>query len=347
MSNLRLFGLIIGIIGLIFAFGKYRGPKWRRSNFVFFSLLSLFIIIVSIDPHTVDFIRDLLSLKKYLYGRLLALLIVSNIFLLFYTTYTKSKQEALWIQFDKLLRHFGMMNLEKSSELAAGLSPITILIPAYNEAASLEYLLLKIPEKIKDIPISVLVIDDGSKDETPEIVRRNGRFVVSNPFNRGGGAALRLGYDFLRQTGGHICVTMDADGQHQPEEIEKLILPIIEDKYDFVIGSRVLGDREKDNLLRIAGVYLFGYIISLMIGQRITDPSSNFRAFRIDSMRSIRLYENQYHTSELIIEAAKKGMRIGEVPITILKRKYGKSKKGRNWIYGLNFAKTMLKTWWR
>ncbi|MBL6995933.1 hypothetical protein, partial [Desulfobacula sp.] len=62
---------------------------------------------------------------------------------------------------------------------------------------------------------------------------------------------------------------------------------------------------------------------------------------------AINLYEDQYHTSELIVEAVKKGMRIGEVPITILKRKYGKSKKGRDWIYGFNFAKTIVKAWWR
>ena len=117
--------------------------------------------------------------------------------------------------------------------------------------------------------------------------------------------------------------------------------------FDFVIGSRILGDREKDSLFRISGVYFFGFVISLLLGKKVTDPSSGFRAFKMDAMASIRLYEDQYHTSELIIEAVKKGVRIGEVPITILRRKYGKSKKGKDWVYGFHFARIIFKTWWR
>ena len=140
---------------------------------------------------------------------------------------------------------------------------------------------------------------------------------------------------------------MDADGQHRPEDIEKLVLPIINHQSDVVIGSRVLGRREKDKPIRGVGVYVFGAIISSMLGKKITDTSSGFRAFEMDKMKTINLHEDQYHTSELIIEAVKKGLRIEEVPITVLKRKYGKSKKGRDLIYGFNFAKTIIKTWWR
>ena len=96
--------------------------------------------------------------------------------------------------------------------------------------------------------------------------------VVSNVINRGGGAALRLGYDILRNSGADICITMDADGQHRPEEIEQLVLPIINDEYDVVIGSRVLGTREKDSPIRAAGVHVFGVIISSLLGERISDP---------------------------------------------------------------------------
>ena len=74
---------------------------------------------------------------------------------------------------------------------------------------------------------------------------------------------------------------------------------------------------------------------------------SGFRAFRMDRTQGINLLEDQYHTSELIIEAIKKDLRIKEVPVTILRRRFGKSKKGRNLIYGFHFAKTIIKTWWR
>ena len=344
MSGLRFAGLIIGIIGLITTFLFYRGPKWKRVNFIFFSFFNLSIIAITINPNIVNFLRDLLSLQKYQYGRIIALLIVSNISLMFLSIYNLSKVENFRLQFDQLVRRLGREYFEIAAE---NVKPIMIVIPAYNEAENLKELLPRIPQKIRSIDVGVLVVDDGSDDSTKQIVQESGYLVVSNLINRGGGAALRLGYDILKNTGGKICATMDADGQHQPEDIEKLVSPIIDNQYDVVIGSRILGKREKDNPIRIAGVYAFSAIISSILGKKITDPSSGFRAFKIDEIKSINLFEDQYHTSELIIETVKKGLRIGEVPISILKRKYGKSKKGRDLKYGFHFARIIVKTWWR
>jgi glycosyltransferase involved in cell wall biosynthesis len=243
-----------------------------------------------------------------------------------------------------LVRKLGLGYLEIAAE---NVKPIMVVIPAYNEAENLKELLPRIPQKIGDTNVGVLVVDDGSVDLTKQVAQEHGHLVVSNLINRGGGAALRLGYDLLKNAGGQICVTMDADGQHRPEEIGKLVSPILDNQYDIVIGSRVLGNREKDNPIRAAGVYVFGLVISSILGKKITDPSSGFRAFKIDKMSPIHLTEDQYHTSELIIEAVKKGLRIAEVPISILKRKYGKSKKGKDLKYGFHFARIIVKTWWR
>jgi glycosyltransferase involved in cell wall biosynthesis len=302
------------------------------------------LIAVSINPSVVNFLRDLLALQQYQYGRILALLIISTIILMFISVYTASKIENVRLQFDQLVRKLGLNFLETASK---NLKPIMVLIPAYNEAQNLSYLLPKIPAKIKETELGVLVVDDGSEDETSQIVSELDQFVVTNPINRGGGAALRLGYDILKNSDTAICVTMDADGQHRPEDIEELVRPILDDEFDVVIGSRILGSREKDDLVRITGVHIFSMIISSLLGKKITDPSSGFRAFRMDKIKSIDLYEDQYHTSELIIEAVKKGLRVKEVPITILKRQFGKSKKGRDLTYGFHFAKTIIKTWWR
>jgi hypothetical protein len=344
MSGLRVAALIIGLIGLISTFLIYRGPKWKRMNFIFYSMVNVSLIAVSINPNIVNFLRDLLALQQYQYGRILALLIISNIVLMFISVYTASKVENYRLQFDQLVRKLGLGFLEAASK---DLKPIMVVIPAYNEAENLKYLLPRIPAKIKDTELGVLVVDDGSEDETIQIARDHNQFVVSNPINRGGGAALRLGYDILKNSDATVCVTMDADGQHRPEDIEELVAPILDDEYDVVIGSRILGTREKDNPIRIAGVHVFSAIISSLLGKRITDPSSGFRAFKMDKIKSIDLYEDQYHTSELIIEAVKKGLRVKEVPITILKRQFGKSKKGRDLTYGFHFAKTIIKTWWR
>ena len=344
MSSLRIAGLIIGVAGLIFTFLFYRGPKWKRLNFIFFSFANISLLAISINPNVVNFLRDLLALQQYQYGRILALLIISNIILMFISVYTASKVENFRLQFDQLVRKLGLGLLETASK---NVRPIMVVIPAYNEAENLRHLLPKIPAKIKDVEVGVLVVDDGSYDETNQIVEEHGQIVVSNPINRGGGAALRLGYDILIKSDAAVCVTMDADGQHRPEDIEELVKPIIDGKYDIGIGSRILGSREKDNPLRIAGVHVFSTFISSLLGKRITDPSSGFRAFKMDKIKSIDLYEDQYHTSELIIDAVKKGLRVKEVPITILKRRFGKSKKGRDLTYGLHFAKTIIKTWWR
>ena len=344
MSGLRITGLIIGLIGLISTFLVYRGPKWKRLNFIFFSLVNISLIAITINPNVVNFLRDLLALQQYQYGRILALLIITNVILMFFSLYTASKLENLRLQFDQLVRKLGLGFLETASK---NLKPIMIVIPAYNEAENLRYLLPMIPAKIRDTEVGVLVVDDGSEDETRQVVNEHNQFIVSNPINRGGGAALRLGYDILKNSDAAICVTMDADGQHRPEDIEALVSPIIKNEYDVVLGSRVLGSREKDDPLRIAGVHVFSAIISSLLGKRITDPSSGFRAFKMDKIKGIDLYEDQYHTSELTIDAVKKGLRVKEVPITILKRKFGKSKKGKDLVYGLNFARIIIKTWWR
>jgi len=339
---------MVGLLGLFATFYVYRGARWSRLNFIFFMLLNFSLIAVTINPNILNALRDALALHAAYRGRIIALLIVSNIYLLFYIFFTKLKLDNIHLQFDKLVRSLGAREIEPNVEPAGHIKPIMVLIPAYNEAENLKALLPKIPERIDGIEVGILVVDDGSEDETFFIASEiKGVCVVKNLINRGGGAALRLGYDILQKAGVRFCVTMDADGQHRPDDLEKLVKPIIEKQYDCVIGSRILGDREAASWLRITGVYIFGRLVTFLLGKKITDPSSGFRAFRMEAMASIRLHEDQYHTSELIIEAVRKGLRIGEAPITILKRKHGKSKKGRDLAYGFHFARIIVKTWWR
>jgi len=347
MSNLRLFGLAFGIIGLIATFLLYRGPKWNRFNFIFFSLFNLSLIVVTANPDSINFLRDFLALQEHQRGRLLALLILSNIFLMVFSFYSRSRIENLRLQFDKLIRRMGVAALEEARELEGEIKPIMVVIPAFNEAENLEHLLGTLPKTVQNLELGVIVVDDGSDDDTAAVARNHGCLMVSNIINRGGGATLRLGYDILKSSAAKICITMDADCQHRPEDMAGLIGPLLNDKYDMVIGSRILGAHEKDSLLRISGVYLFGGVISLLLGVKITDPSSGYRAFRLDIMNTIDLVEDQYHTSELIIAAARNKVRIGEAPITIRRRKFGQSKKGKDIKYALNFTRAIVKTWWR
>jgi glycosyltransferase involved in cell wall biosynthesis len=234
-----------------------------------------------------------------------------------------------------------------SQDLASRAEPIMVLIAALNEAPNLELLLPRMPREIDGRKISILIIDDGSSDRTSEVAQANGCFVARNSINRGQGAAFRVGYTIARRCNAHIVVTMDADNQHRPEDLGTMIAPILDDRADFVIGSRALGSADPSSRIRSIGVVTLSRLISLLSGQHITDCSSGFRAFRCDRMARLDLRADQFQTSEVILEAAKKGLRITEVPIHIAVRAHGESRKGPNTAYGFFFLKTMIKTWWR
>jgi len=347
MSNLRLIGLVVGFVGLLITVRVYRGQRWKKLNFVFYGIFSVSIIIVSLYPDILSTITGMLALKTEHRGRILVLLIFSNIVLWFASLYFKGKLDEYRCQFDLLVRHLGYENAKPRMQTRDLAAEIVAVIPAYNESENLRGLLGKMPSTILGKSLGVIVVDDGSTDDTSETAKASGCLVLENGVRRGGGAALRLGYDVAKYTGAKIAVTMDADGQHDPYQIEKLVEPILQDRSDFVIGSRILGNWEKDKTLRLIGLYFFNFIISLLTRTKITDCSSGFRAFKIDVLDSVILKEDQFHTSELIIDAVKNGVRISEAPITVSRRFHGESKKGRDWKYGLHFARTILKTWWR
>ena len=144
-----------------------------------------------------------------------------------------------------------------------------------------------------------------------------------------------------------LSILLGIEADYHPPTLDKCVEMLNGYPFDFVIGSRILGKAEKSSRLRFLGLHIFSFIISVLLGKKITDCTSGFRAFRANLVDKIMLQEDQFHTSELIIDAVKKGFRIGEAPVTISKRKHGSSKKGKDWKYGLNFAKVIIKSWWR
>jgi len=347
MSNLRIIALIAGISGLAATFRIYRGRRWSRLNFALSGFLSLLIIAFSLEPDLLNKTAGILALKPAERGRILTLLIFSNIVLWFLLIHLKAALDGHKHQFDLLIRNFGHEEAKYILQRQVKDKQIMVILPAYNEEKNLGDLLNKMPDQINNMQLGVLVVDDGSNDQTYNVATQAGALVVRNRINRGQGAASRLGYDVLVKYNARIGVTMDCDGQHRYEDIEKLVKPILEDEYDLVIGSRVLGSRRKSTFLRNLGIMLFTKIINVLTGTMLTDCSSGFKAFNISKMKQLELREDQFQSAEVIIEAARKGLRISEVPITIMNRRHGQSKKGKDWRYGLNFAKAILKSWWR
>jgi glycosyltransferase involved in cell wall biosynthesis len=222
-----------------------------------------------------------------------------------------------------------------------------VVIPAYNESENIEFVLNRIPKTVDDLSVGILVVVDGATDNTEEIVQQLSHKSISHMINRGGGEAIRVGCEMAIEHGGKIIVTIDADGQHQPEEIPKLVKPILDGDADLVNGSRIMGQYESDSSVRTIGVFLFNWLFSLLAMKRITDCSNAFRAIRAEDFLKLDLYQPQYYAAEFLLEAIKKGVRVTEIPITIKSRRTGESKKGHSIRYGWGFFKAIISTWLR
>lgn len=184
---------------------------------------------------------------------------------------------------------------------------ISVIIPAYNEAKRIGKVLSKIPEFVDE----VIVVDDGSEDNTSEVAKNHGAKVIRLEENQGKGAAMREG---IKKISGDIVVFMDADGQHNPEEIEKLVSPILKGEADFVIGSRLIKTQGKRPLIRKISNFLSTSLIKIKLGINVKDTQSGFRAIKRELLPEIESKRYEVET-EILIKAVKKGARVKEVPV--------------------------------
>lgn len=227
------------------------------------------------------------------------------------------------------------------------LAPVVVVIAAYNEESSLGPVLADLPKQCCDLPVDVLVVVDGSTDDTARVAHESGVYCCVADRNRGQGAALRLGYQLAADCGASYVVTTDADGQYDSDELDSLLRPLLEDRADFVTGSRRLGREEAADRVRWVGVRVFALLASLLTLRKITDTSFGARGMRADLACSVTLTEPQYQSSELLLGVLARGARVVEVPATMRLREAGATKKGRSLVYGRNYARVMLGTWIR
>jgi glycosyltransferase involved in cell wall biosynthesis len=207
---------------------------------------------------------------------------------------------------------------------------IVVQIPALNEAASIAGVIKAIPRKIyTENEVLVLVVDDGSTDKTSEVAREVGAdFVVRHPVNRGIAKAFKTGVKYGYKIGADIIVNIDADGQFDPEEIPRLIHPIVTNKADVVLGSRFSLDENarKVPMAKRIGNQLVTTTISIISGQRFTDTQCGFRAFSRRAAEELDVLGLFTYTQEMIIDLVSKGFRIREIPIKI---RYFEQRKSR------------------
>jgi hypothetical protein len=203
-----------------------------------------------------------------------------------------------------------------------------VFIPAWNEEASVADVIAGLRESLPEA--DVLVVDDGSTDETVARARAAGARVASLPFNQGLGAALQTGYLYALREGYDFCAHLDADGQHPPAEVARLLDEVRADRADLVIGSRyrdpsaVESDDYRPTLSRRIGSSVFRFFLTMATRQRFTDTTSGMRAA---NRRVMALFGERYSPDfgeiESLQRAVRQGLRVEEVPVRMLERTGG------------------------
>ncbi len=190
---------------------------------------------------------------------------------------------------------------------------ITIGLPAYNEEKNIASIIVK----LKKVAQKIIVCNDGSTDLTGEIAEKLGVVVINHPKNLGYGSGIRSIFQKAKEIDTDILVTFDADGQHQVEDIKKVIEPILKNKADVVIGSRFL-DEQKVNApeYRKIGIKLITKVTNSTLKEKITDSQSGFRAYNKEVITKLEPGGMGIST-EILIKASSRGFKIAEVPIDI------------------------------
>jgi hypothetical protein len=344
LTALRAAGLVVAI-GII-AFAVVRRRQLRNVDVLILLGAGIGLAIVS-GTEITDALLSAFSFNKGNGGRILGLAVfaIFILFLLILRALSVSARNSR--EMSAVLEGLAWEEFRQAREPERFRDRVAVLVPAYNEAENIGYVLDRIPEEVCGRQTAVLVVDDGSRDETGEIARRHGASVARHVINRGGGAALRTGYRLMVDSGAEVVVTLDADGQHLPSEMERLVKPVLDGEVDVAHGSRVLGEADRNHPAREAGIVFFNRIVSLITRTHVTDCSNGYRAVRTTVLPQLVLRQEQFHTSEFMIEAIKRGIPAKEVPVTVERRLHGHSKKPAVVRYGLGFANAIVRTWLR
>ena len=213
---------------------------------------------------------------------------------------------------------------------------LAIVIPAYNEEKSIKNVLSSLPDKISEVDeIISIMVDDGSQDKTYSIAKQEASYAIRHIINLGVGAATTTGIEAAKKLQSDIVVTIDADGQHNPKDIEKLIKPVLENKADVVIGTRMLNAKGMPPL-KIFGNWIMNVMTFLIFHKWSTDSQSGMKAFNKKALRKMSFYSMGYEIcSEIIGETKRNNLKLIEIPIEVIYSDYSKI-KGQNIINAVN-----------
>ncbi|MGH2965174.1 MAG: glycosyltransferase family 2 protein [Solirubrobacterales bacterium] len=344
LTAIRAVGL--GLAVLIAGFAIWRRRSLRNADVLILLLIALGLAIVS-GTELLDTILSAFSFKRSNGTRIVGVAVFAILILFLLVVRALTQGSRITRELSEVLEGLAWEQFKAGGHPEQFRGRIGVLVPAYNEAESVGWVLDRIPARVCDAETAVLVVDDGSRDATGDIAAQHGAVVARHVINRGGGAALRTGYRLLADSGATIVVTLDADGQHLPSEMERLVEPVLSGEVAVAHGSRVLGNAEPNHYARELGIVFFNRMVSLITGTKVSDCSNGYRAVRSDVLPQLVLRQEQFHTSEFLIEAIKRGIPAKEVPVTVANRRHGHSKKPAVVRYAIGFANAIVRTWLR
>ncbi|QCS44891.1 DUF2304 family protein [Natrinema versiforme] len=313
--------LLVLAVGILYwGFDRYR-RRFERSDLLIAVALASGVLSFVFVPEAFDAIGGVLDIER----RYIVVSLLANVVLLGVVFHVLNLARRASDEVSALTRS---LSVDQAPATDGGVETVFVVIPAYNEGDTISTVVSSLPDSVRGYEVQPLVVSDGSADETATNAAENGAMVVEHPINQGQGGALKTGFEIALENEAAIVVTLDGDGQHPPDELERLVAPIVDDEADYVMGSRYLGvDRSGNGVVRRTGIRFFTGVINVLMNTAITDCTNGYRAIRGSMLERLTLTEERFNAPELIIEARKNGLRLEEIPIRIEDRKDGDTKK--------------------
>ena len=344
LSNqaLTLLFTALALFSLLWGFERYR-RTFARTELGVSLLVATGLLLVAFAPGVVGAFGQLLNVEStFLFVQIL----VNAVFLLL-ILYLVDAVSTSRATVGELTRGLTAQQAPEPEAVGDDEDTLYAVIPAYNEADSIGGVLDSLPDRVDGHTVRAVVVSDGSDDRTTQVAREYDAVVVEHPINQGQGGSLKTGFRIAMHHGADIVVTMDADGQHPPDQLPEMVAPITADEADYVLGSRYRGeDRSGNSMTRQSGIYVFTWLINRLAKTDISDCTNGYRAIRGSRLPELTLTEERFSAPELIIESRKNGLRIREVPVTIREREAGETKKPKLG-YAVGLMRTIFVTWIR
>jgi hypothetical protein len=331
-DRIQFFSIMFSLFIFIFIFGLVQNRRIKEEYSILWFAMSLFLIYMSFDRHAIDRLGAMVGVA---YAPIVLTLMTTGFtfLLLIHITVVISRLSE---QNKELIQELGLGRVDPLQKRA----DILVIIPAYNEAQAISRVIGDL--RSIDLDLDILVVNDGSADTTSAVARATEQaIVVDLPKNLGIGGAVQTGFKFAARNGYRLAIQFDGDGQHLAAEIPKLLGRFDQGGVNMVVGSRFLGKRAgyRSTFIRRLGIRLFEVLNSVLIGQRITDNTSGFRAYDRSVIEFLAVhYPVDYPEPEAIILLGRNHFKISEVAAEMQERQGGWSS-----ISGIRGAYYMIK----